>query len=136
MGKKANIGGGRLEVKVHADGRVNIKAHLYGYVFSEEESWVSVCPPLDISTSGSTKKQALDRSIEAIQLFFEACVQHGTLDEALKQLNWIREENIDISGLTRMHDNITGQAPPTFQVDKLHLDRSGHKWTSAANIAC
>ncbi len=38
----------------------------------EDDGYVSLCPELDIASQGSTKEEAEENLIEAIELFFEA----------------------------------------------------------------
>ena len=37
----------------------------------EEDSYVSLCPELDIASQGSTKEEAKENLVEAIELFLE-----------------------------------------------------------------
>lgn len=136
MVQKAEFGGGKVDVRVFPDGTKKISARLFGYLFKEDNTWISVCPPLDISTCGDTQKQAVDRTAGAIRLFFEACLAHGTLDKALHELNWVRDENIALDGLTKMRKDIPCETPPAFQIDRIKLDKSRRNWTSQATLAC
>jgi predicted RNase H-like HicB family nuclease len=49
------------------------------------DQWLAWCLPLDVMSQGNTHKAALAGLREAIQLWFESCIQRGVLDEALKE---------------------------------------------------
>lgn len=57
-------------------------------VLREGKQYVAFTPALDLSTSGKSHKQALDRFHKAVNIFFEECLAHGTLDESLSELGW------------------------------------------------
>lgn len=43
---------------------------------------------LDLSTVGTTKRQAIKHFREAVDLFIEECSKKGTLDTVFQQLGW------------------------------------------------
>lgn len=54
--------------------------------YKKKAKWyVAACPVLDVVTQGTTKKKAETNLKEALSLFFEYCIEEGTLDEVLKQ---------------------------------------------------
>jgi len=46
---------------------------------------VACCPILDVVTQGPNKDEAKKNLIEALNLFFISCYEHGTLDEVMKE---------------------------------------------------
>lgn len=46
---------------------------------------VAGCPPLDVFSQGDTEEAAKENIIEALQLFFETCIEMGTLESVLKE---------------------------------------------------
>ena len=66
--------------------------HLQGdlpVIFLQEgDSFVAHSPVLDLSTCGSTYEEANNNFKEALQIFFEECIKHNTLDQALESLGW------------------------------------------------
>lgn len=51
----------------------------------EGDQWLAWCPPIDVMSQGSTEEAALAALKEAIELWFESCLDRGVLDEALKE---------------------------------------------------
>lgn len=54
-------------------------------VITKRERWVvAACPALDIISQGATEREAKANLTEALHLFFESCIERGTLFEVLK----------------------------------------------------
>ena len=51
--------------------------------------WVVWCPAIDVMTQARTKKEALEALREAVELWFESCIERGVLDTALKEVGWL-----------------------------------------------
>ena len=47
--------------------------------------WVAICPQLDVASQGSTARAAKACLQEAIELWFESCIERGVLDQALRE---------------------------------------------------
>ena len=47
------------------------KKHLTTIINPEEDSYVALCPELDIASQGQTIEEARDNLVEAVDLFFE-----------------------------------------------------------------
>ena len=47
--------------------------------------WLVWCPSIDIMTQARTKKKAFESLTEAVQLWFESCIERGVLDIALRE---------------------------------------------------
>lgn len=61
---------------------------------SKRERWVvAACPALDIVSQGATEREAKDNLTEALHLFFESCIERGTLFEVLKDCGFSRAES-------------------------------------------
>ncbi len=56
--------------------------------FKEAETFIAYTPALDFSTCGNTYEQTRRRFAEALDIFFEECIKHGTLEEALQSYGW------------------------------------------------
>lgn len=50
-----------------------------------EREWVVWCPGIDVMTQARTKKKALESIREAVELWFESCIERGVLDKALNE---------------------------------------------------
>ena len=69
--------------------RTNVKiTSLPVWFMKEGEVFIAYSPALDLSTCGDTFEQAQQRFSEAADLFFEECVRHHTLEEALLSYGW------------------------------------------------
>lgn len=62
----------RLDTRMRRDGR----------------EWVVCCPSIDVATQARTKKKAMESLTEAVQLWFESCIERGVLDEALAEVGF------------------------------------------------
>ena len=60
-------------------------------VIKEGDSFVAYSPALDLSTVGKTFDEAKIRFGEAVQIFFEEITKRGTVDQALTELGWQRQ---------------------------------------------
>ena len=59
---------------------VTIKFDL-SFRFIKRKKWVvATCPSLKVSSQGATEKEAKKNLAEAISLFIESCIEHGTLE--------------------------------------------------------
>lgn len=53
-----------------------------------EERWVAVCPSIDVASQGTSADDAKLCLDEAVQLWFESCIERGTLERALQESNF------------------------------------------------
>jgi predicted RNase H-like HicB family nuclease len=124
---------GVLKVEVTQEGKFSLTARLAGSLRKEGGVWISKCPPLDLITCGDTRNEAIANTKEAILQFFESCIQHRTLDKALKELKWIRQENINLDAITNPAKIMLDKATlnPNF---KIKPNAKG-EWTETIRIA-
>jgi hypothetical protein len=54
-------------------------------IFKEGGEYVSLCSDLNISSYGSTIKEAKNSLIEAVEAFIETCEEIGSLNEVLEE---------------------------------------------------
>ena len=66
----------------------DLKYRLEVFFLREGDKIVAYVPALDLSTCADTLAGAKKRANEAIDIFFEETIEHGTLDEALHELGW------------------------------------------------
>ena len=52
--------------------------------------WLVWCPAIDVMTQARTKKRALESLREAVELWFESCIERGVLDAALKEVGFTK----------------------------------------------
>lgn len=75
--------------------RDHLKLNVDIYVFKEHRYYVSYCPSLDISTSGTSKEDALANFRERLEIYVETCLEKGTLWDDLKKHGWaVNKRNV------------------------------------------
>ena len=68
--------------------RVDLNIELQALLRFDEDAWLAWCPSLDISSQAESQDQALQALQEAVQLWFESCLERGVLREALLETNF------------------------------------------------
>src|SRR5438270_559942 len=73
-----------------------------------EERWIAVCPSIGVASQGTDEDDARRCLDEAVELWFESCIERGTLERALQESNFRplhaaetdqRDENQDADAL-------------------------------------
>ncbi|MBI5208134.1 MAG: type II toxin-antitoxin system HicB family antitoxin [Candidatus Firestonebacteria bacterium] len=62
-------------------------------IFKEDETYISYCPELDVSSCGNSIAQAKNMLNTAVRLFLEEAEKMGTLEEILDESGYKREFN-------------------------------------------
>ena len=62
------------------------------YIWQEGDQFVAHAMPLDVMSSGPTPDEARAALDEAVQLFLETAVDHGTLDQLLDEAGYQLQE--------------------------------------------
>jgi predicted RNase H-like HicB family nuclease len=78
---------------------IQAEFHLFGQIKKRGEWFIANCPPLDLTTQGHTLQEARKNLIEAAELFIISCLERGTLDQALRELGFVkfgREKRVPI----------------------------------------
>ena len=52
--------------------------------------WLAWCPAINVITQARTKKRAKESLREAVELWFESCIDRGVLDAALKEVGFTK----------------------------------------------
>jgi hypothetical protein len=73
--------------------KVEFQASLPVTFLREGDQFVAYTPALDLSTSGDSFDQAKKRFGEIVQIFFEECLNMGTLPKVLADLGWIKQDS-------------------------------------------
>lgn len=71
------------------------------------EAWLAWCLPIDVMTQADTKKDAISSLKQAVELWFESCIDRDVLDQALIEAGFKK---------TRLGEN----APKTASIVKVH----------------
>ena len=64
---------------------VTLKLKLEAATKQEDNHWVAWCVPLDVYSQGDTREAALSSLREAVNLWFESCIQRDVLPQALEE---------------------------------------------------
>lgn len=67
---------------------VLIRGNLPLVFMKEKKTFIAYTPALDLATHGKTQKEAKKNFDEALCLYLEELVAHGTLDAALEEMGW------------------------------------------------
>lgn len=82
---------------------VSININLDAFVRRDtRKRWVAICPAIGVASQGHSPKSAKRSLDEAVQLWFESCIERGVLERALQEANFKRVPH--------------GEAPPGSQV--------------------
>ncbi|MBI5150630.1 MAG: type II toxin-antitoxin system HicB family antitoxin [Candidatus Omnitrophica bacterium] len=57
-------------------------------IIKEDDVFVAYTPALDLCTQGDTYEEAAKMLDEIIRIFFEECIERGTLEQVLKDCGW------------------------------------------------
>lgn len=117
---------GLIRIRTDKNGAYVLEASLSGILFQEKETWVACCQMLDLSTCGSTAKEALENIREAISLFFDSCIKRNTLHRALLELHWICQT--PDGALKNLEEGcLPAKIPPAFMIERFKKD--GETWS-------
>lgn len=62
-------------------------------VFKENDTYVSYCPELDVSSCGNSIEHAKQMLKTAVRLFIEEAEKMGTLKDILEEANYVRDSS-------------------------------------------
>lgn len=60
-------------------------------VFKEDDSYVALCPELNVSSFGDSIEGAKRSLAEAVSIFAEECAEMGSLEEVLEESGFRKE---------------------------------------------
>ena len=68
---------------------IALAVHLQAFVRRDTpRRWVASCPIVGVVSQGKTDEDARRCLQEAVELWFESCVERGVLDQALREANF------------------------------------------------
>jgi hypothetical protein len=71
--------------------KIQFQALLPVTILREADQFVAYTSVLDLSTSGDSFEQAKNRFSEIVQIFFDECLNMGTLESVLLNLGWNKQ---------------------------------------------
>ena len=79
-------------------------------IMKERDTFIAYCPALDLSTCGSSEKDAQKMFEDAAGEFFRFCLLKGTLDEVLQDYGWEKAETDENTNLPWLPPHIVSGA--------------------------
>jgi predicted RNase H-like HicB family nuclease len=67
---------------------IQLDVKLKGVVRREGKRWIAGCPSLNVYSQGRTREDAQRCLEEAVELWFESCLERGTLGAALQEVGF------------------------------------------------
>jgi predicted RNase H-like HicB family nuclease len=68
---------------------IALDVHLQAFVRRDtSKRWIATCPLVGVTSQGKNADDARRCLQEAIELWFESCVERGVLDQALREANF------------------------------------------------
>lgn len=89
-------------------GQIQLSIELEAVIHCVDEEWVAVCPPLDVASQGKSQEAALASLTEAVEGWFESCLDRNVLDQALiecgfqRSLESSRKNSVRLDGFVPM----------------------------------
>ena len=118
------------------DDTVTLGVKLKGFVRQEtKRRWVAICPSIGVASQGDSVADAKRSLREAVELWFESCVERGVLDRALRESNFLPltpDEDLDES---REHVVVSRDAESDVRGDMFHIDVAIPAYQAAALLA-
>lgn len=83
-------------------------------IIQEGDAYVAYTPALDLSTSGSSKKEAIEMFNEAVRIFFEDLIENRTAEQVLPGLGWTKDLQKSSWVPPKISQESVGVKIPTF----------------------
>ncbi len=94
---------------------ITLDVRLKGFVRRETNlRWIAVCPSIGVASQGTDVDDAKSCLREAVELWFESCVERGVLDRAMRELNFRPTSSRIEADHDAASDNVLGKL---FTVD-------------------
>lgn len=69
---------------------ITLDVKLRAFVRKEKKNrWAAVCPSVGVASQGVNRAEAMASLREAVELWFESCVERGVLDQAMRESNFV-----------------------------------------------
>lgn len=68
---------------------ITLNVKLRAFVRKQKKNiWVAACPRLGVASQGRDSADAMESLKEAVNAWFESCIERGVLDQAMREANW------------------------------------------------
>jgi predicted RNase H-like HicB family nuclease len=74
-----------------------------------DERWMAICPSIGVASQGTDAADARRCLDEAVELWFESCIERGTLERALQESNFRPLHAADSDQQERNADGLLGE---------------------------
>jgi predicted RNase H-like HicB family nuclease len=85
----------------------------------EGDTWIAWCLPLDVASQAKTRVQSIASLKEAVELWFESCIERGVLEQALLEAGFKRAKDTESipsrASTVRLHEKRRRIAKPAGQ---------------------
>ncbi len=68
---------------------VHYKVRLATRIWQDGDVWLASCPQLDVVTQDATRDGDSAAIAEAVEGWFESCIERGVLEEALREVGFV-----------------------------------------------
>ncbi len=68
----------------------NLEIKIPIQIIKEDKIFVAYTPALDLCTQGDTYEETEKMLAEIIHIFFEECIERGTIEQVLTECGWTR----------------------------------------------
>ena len=99
------------------ESRITLAVHLEIGVRRDGDEYVAWCIPLDVYSQGRSKEEAIASLKEAVELWFESCLQRGVLDKALREVGFTQgKPPAGVANIfqVREHDANSAESVPAY----------------------
>jgi predicted RNase H-like HicB family nuclease len=96
---------------------IALEVNLQAYVRRDTvRRWIATCPHIGVASQGATSAESKAALQEAVELWFESCIERGVLEQALREANFrpsvlrAGEGRRPRSAKRKVSDDILGEA--------------------------
>jgi len=97
-------------------GSIALLVRLTCFGYQDGDLWVAGCPTLDVYSQGDSLADARHSLEDAVGLWFESCIERGTLEQAMKELGFrpissqrTAEAAEDVVAVVETADEVAGE---------------------------
>lgn len=114
---------------------INLEIQLRAFVRRDaRKRWIAVCPQIDVVTQGTSAEDAKRCLDEAVELWFEDCIERGTLERALRECGFHTATRED-ARLARERILMTRETEPDVLGDSFSVNVTIPAYQAAALMA-
>ena len=114
---------------------IKLDIQLRAFVRRETRNrWIAVCPKINVATQGTSEADAKRCLDEAVELWFEDCIERGTLQEALRECGF-RTATREEAEVSPEHILMTREAEPDVLGDSFSVHVTIPAYQAAALMA-